>query len=268
MSSVISTAFDQAPPETGATGTHAGRTQDGMNGPAAPLYIICSPRRSVGKTLLARLLTEFHLIDGRPVEAFDLADEELQLADYLPQCTTIAAIGDTSDQMALFDRLLADDEVTKVVDLSHRTFKDFFIIAQQIGLFAEARSQGIEPVILFLIDADPKTAKAYAILRRWFAEASLLPIRNGIVARRIPYCEDFPNESAIPVSVEIPILTSSLKALIDQRSFSFAKFWRTTPGRLPERMDDDLRAWMKRVFLQFREIDLCLMCGEILSALE
>jgi hypothetical protein len=262
MSSVMSIGIDRDAPATPAARSH-----DGINGAAAPLYIVCSPRRSVGKTLLARLLTEFHVIDGRAVDAFDLADEELQLADYLPQCTTIAAIDDTRDQMAFFDRLLVDDQAAKVVDLSHRTFKDFFIIAQQIELFAEARRRGIEPVILFLIDADPKTAKAYAILRRWFAEASLLPIRNGIVARRIPYCQDFPNESAIPVLVEIPALSPSLKALVDQRSFSFAQFWRSTPGRLPERMDDDLRAWMKRAFLQFREIDLCLMCGEILSAL-
>jgi hypothetical protein len=45
--------------------------------------------------LLARLLTEFYIIDGRPVAAFDLADEEPQLADYLPRCTTIADISDT-----------------------------------------------------------------------------------------------------------------------------------------------------------------------------
>jgi hypothetical protein len=260
------TGFGPAPLETGAA--PASRASNGTNGTVAPLYIICSPRRGVGKTLLARALIEFYVIDGRPVEAFDLADEELQLADYLPDRTTLAAIDDTQDQMAFFDRLLDDGEAAKVVDLSHRTFKDFFIIAQQIGLFAEARRRGIEPVILFLIDADPKTAKAYAILRRWFADASLLPIRNRIVARRLPYFEDFPNESAIPVSVEIPNLAPSLKALTDQRSFCFAQFWRTTPGRLPDRMDDDLRAWMKRVFLQFREIELCLMCADILSALE
>jgi hypothetical protein len=270
MSSVTFAGFEQASAETSTAPAKRARGDDTRNAATrntTPLYIVCSPRRNVGKTLLARMLTEFYAIDGRAVECFDLADEEPQLNDYLPACTTVADIGNTSGQMALFDRLL-DGGGTKVVDLSHRTFKDFFIIAQQIALFEEARSHGIEPVIMFLIDPDPKTAKAYAIVNRWFADASLLPIRNQAVARRIPYCEDFPNQSAIPVSVEIPVLGASLKAVVDERSFSFAQFWRATPVRLPERLDDELRAWMKKVFLQFREIELCLMCGDVLSALE
>ena len=54
-----------------------------------PLYIVCSPFRGVGKTLIARLLAEFHQIEDRPVAAFDLADEGPQLADYLPRLATV-----------------------------------------------------------------------------------------------------------------------------------------------------------------------------------
>jgi hypothetical protein len=36
---------------------------------------------------------------------------------------------------------------------------------------------------------------------------------------------------------------------------------------LPERLDDELRAWMKRVFLQIREIELCVMRREVISTL-
>jgi hypothetical protein len=63
-------AAHQAPVETGSI-----PVRDGNNRKTTPLYVICSPQRSVGKTLLARLLAEFYLIDGRPVAAFDLADE-------------------------------------------------------------------------------------------------------------------------------------------------------------------------------------------------
>src|SRR6202166_3327339 len=97
------TATRQAPAEMGAD-----RTRDGANRRSTPLYIICSPQRGVGKTLLARLLTEFYLVDARPVAAFDLADEGPQLADFLPGCTTIADIGDAPGQMALFDQIIAD----------------------------------------------------------------------------------------------------------------------------------------------------------------
>ena len=202
------TATFQSPAESGA-----GQTRDGASRRSTPLYVICSPQRGVGKTLLARLLTEFYLIDARPVVAFDLADEGPQLADYLPRCTTIADISDAPGQMALFDQIIADRQATKIIDLSHRTFKDFFTIAEKIGFFEEARRQAIEPLILFMIDPGPKSAKAYAILRRWFAEASLLPVRNQLVAKGIPYCAAFPNESAVSVSLEIPVLGASLIGL-------------------------------------------------------
>ena len=253
----------ETPVQTGSI-----RARDGASRRTTPLYVICSPQRCVGKTLLARLLAEFYLIDGRPVAAFDLADEGPQLADFLPRCTTIADISDAPGQMALFDQIIADRQATKIIDLSHRTFKDFFTIAEKIGFFEEARRQGIEPLILFMIDPGPKSAKAYTILRRWCSEASLLPVRNQIVAKGIPYCAVFPNESSVSVSLEMPVLGSSLKPLVDQQTFSFAQFWRTTPISLPARLDDELRAWIKRIFLQFREIELWLICEEILSSLK
>src|SRR5450631_1927838 len=182
------TATGQALAETGSI-----RTRDGASRRTTPLYVICSPQRCVGKTLLARLLAEFYLIEGRPVAAFDLADEGPQLADYLPHCTTIADISDAPGQMALFDQILADRQAMKIIDLSHRSFKDFFTIADRIGFFEEARRQAIEPLLLFMIDPGPKSAKAYTILGRWFAEASLLPVRNQLVAKGIPYSAAFPN---------------------------------------------------------------------------
>src|SRR5580704_843144 len=256
-------AARQAPVETETI-----RGREGAGRKTTPLYVICSPQRSVGKTLLARLLAEFYLIDGRPLAAFDLADEGPQLADYLPHCTTIADISDAPGQMALFDRIIADRRATKIIDLSHRTFKDFFTIAEKIEFFAEARRQGIEPLILFMIDPGPKSAKAYSILRRWCAAAALLPVRNQLVARGIPYATSFPNGSTVNVSLEIPLLGSALKPLVEQPSFSFTDFWRTTPVSLPVRLDDELRAWIKRIFLQFREIELWLMCEDILSSLK
>jgi hypothetical protein len=252
-----------APVQTGST-----RASVGTSRKTTPLYVICSPRRCVGKTLLARLLTEFYQIRGLPVAAFDLADEGPQLLDYLPDCTTIADITDARGQMALFDQIVADRKAVKIIDLSHRMFKDFFTIAEKIGFFEEARRQALEPLILFMIDPGPKSAQAYAILGRWFAEASLLPVRNQLVAKGIPHAAAFPNDSTVNVSLEIPLLSSSLKTLIDQQTFSFSQFWKTNPVWLPARLDDELRNWIKRIFLQFREIELWLMCEEILSSLK
>src|SRR3979411_624964 len=100
----------QVPEGTGSA--HA--RQDGAGRRTTALYVVCSPKRGVGKTLLARLLAEFYLIDGRPVAAFDLADEEPQLADYLPHCTTISDISDALGQMARFDQIIAERQATNI----------------------------------------------------------------------------------------------------------------------------------------------------------
>jgi hypothetical protein len=232
-----------------------------MSGKTTPLYVVCSPRRSSGKTLLSRLLTEFYVLGDRPVAAFDLCDEGPQLADYLPQFTTIADINDIRDQMAFFERLIAEDEGAKIIDVSHRIFKNFFTTVQKIGFFQEARRHSIEPLLLFVIDPDPKSPQIYATIRRWFPEASLLPVRKmtqtAISTRDTP-----PKARATPASLEVPLLSFSLRALIDRQDFSFSEFWRATPANLPDALDDELLDWVACAFFQFGDIELSLGCED------
>lgn len=130
-----------------------------MSGKTTPLYVVCSTRRRGGKTLVSRLLTEFYVLGDRPVAAFDLCDEGPQLADYLPKFTTIADINDIRGQMAFFERLIAEDGGAKIIDLSHRIFKNFFTTVQKIGFFEEAHRHSIAPLILFVLDMHPKSPK-------------------------------------------------------------------------------------------------------------
>ena len=202
------------------------RAHRGMTGRTTPLYVVCSPCRGVGKTLLSRLLIEFHAIDDRPVAAFDLADEGPQLADFLPQFTTVVDLGDTQGQMALFDRLIADQDAAKIIDLSHRTFLKFFEVVQTIDFFEEARRCSIEPLILFVIAPDPKSAQAYSMLRHRFTAASLMPVRNQTADNSVSNARRVSNASMVPALLDIPILGCSLKALADRQTFSFSQFWR------------------------------------------
>ena len=227
-----------------------------MTDKATPLYVVCSPYRCVGKTLVSRLLAEFYVLDARPVAAYDLADEGPQLANYLPQFTTVADIGDIFGQMAFFERLIADNEGANIIDLSHRMFQNFFTVVEKIEFFEEARRRTIEPLILFIADPDPKSLQTYASLRRRFAEASLLPVRNRTEPIAIPDGHDCPD--APPTSLEIPLLGFSLRALIDREAFSFCEFWRATPAGLNDALDDELLDWVEGIFFQFRKLELML----------
>lgn len=236
------------------------KTDHKMSGKITPLYVVCSPRRCGGKTLVSRLLTEFYVLDDCPVTAFDLSDEGPQLADYLPQFTTIADINDIRGQVAFLERLIAENEGAKIIDVSHRAFKKFFMILQKIRLFEEARLHSIEPLILFIADADSKSSEAYASLRRRFTEASLLPVRNMADTSAISLCDTPSTVLMAPAALEVPLLRFSLRALVDRQHFSFAEFWRSKPENLPNSLDDQLRNWVECVFVQFRAVERVLGC--------
>ncbi len=222
-----------------------------------PLYVVCSLRRCIGKTLVSRLLTEFYVVDYRPVAAFGRADEGPQLVDYLPDTTSIVDIGDIRGQMAFFDRLITDNHCAKIIDIGHRAFKNFFTIAREIRFFEEACQHSIEPLILFIGDSDPQSAKTYTMLRHQFSGASsLLPVRNQIDASPIGHRDAIREPNMAPASLDIPFLNLSLRALVEQRSFSFSGFWRAPPSDLPASVDDELSTWVELVFYQFRNLGL------------
>ena len=225
-----------------------------------PLYVVCSPRTRVGKTLVSRLLTEFYLVDNRNVVAFDLADEGPRLVDYLPEITTVVDIRDIGDQVAFFDQLITDTSVAKIIDLSHRAFDNFFAVVRKIRFFEEALNHSIDPLILYIVDPqDLNSAETYAMLREQFsAVASLLPVRNQGEASVDPDRDALPNDNIAPAWLDIPLLNVSLKARVAQQSFSFSRFWRAPPSDLPISLDEALADWVERIFSQFRKIELAL----------
>jgi len=246
------------------------RPEPSHRGGPAPIYVVCSPNRQVGKTMLARLLTQHYLADARPVAAFDLADEGPGLADFLTRHVTIPNIRDTRGQVRFFDGLIETGHVPKVIDLSHREFANFFTIVDKIGLFEEARRRSIEPLILFLIDPSPVAVKAYGLLRRRFPGTSLLPVRNLTVAKGVPYGAAFPHASTLVVSLEIAVLGPAARAIVERETFSFLDLGdEDSPhSDMSARTRAELETFFRRARFQFREIELSLIREQILTALQ
>ena len=108
-----------------------------------PVYIICSPRPQVGKTLLARLLSEFLLLKNGEVVSFDINLKEPSLLEYLPRITETADVIDTYGKMQLMDRLIVNDSIAKVVELGFHAFDEFFTMMKEIGFIKEAARRGV-----------------------------------------------------------------------------------------------------------------------------
>ena len=131
---------------------------------ATPVYIICSLRPLVGKTLIARLLSEFLLLKNGTVAAFDINLKEPSLLEYLPDITEAAEIDDTFGKMALMDRLIINDGIAKVIDLGFHAFDEFFKMTEEIGFLKEAARRGVSPIVLFIGDTDRVSARGYPCL--------------------------------------------------------------------------------------------------------
>src|SRR6195256_2653796 len=148
-----------------------------------PVYIICSPRPLVGKTLIARLLSEFLLLKNGNVVSFDINLKEPSLLEYLPKITETAEVDDTFGKMQLMDRLIVNDSIAKVIDLGFHAFDEFFKMADEIGFMKEAARGGVAPIILFVGDTDRASARGYEMLRQQIPAASLVAIDNEYVVR-------------------------------------------------------------------------------------
>src|SRR3954451_18682605 len=103
-----------------------------------PVYIICSPRPLVGKTLIARLLSEFLLLKNGTVISFDINLKEPSLLEYLPRTTETAVVMHLFGKMQLMDRLILNDSVANVIDLVFHALVEFFKMTDEIGFMKEA----------------------------------------------------------------------------------------------------------------------------------
>ena len=230
----------------------------------------CARRaRGVGKTLVARFLTEYHVADGRTVAAYDLSDESPQLTDYLPHHAAAADIADIRGQMALFDGLIAGDEMPKVIDVGHRAFWRFFAIVHRIGFFEEARGRGIEPVILFIADADPRTEKARTLLRCSFPDTPLLPVRK-LAARAAATTRPIHRRAASRRRSTSPSCRRRCATSSIARA-SRSPISRSAPpaiGRLSMKARDELLIFIRRIHAQLREIELGLANEQAFAGLQ
>jgi hypothetical protein len=217
--------------------------------PHTPVYIICSPRPLVGKTLIARLLSEFLLLKNGDVVSFDINLKEPSLLEYLPRITETADVIDTYGKMQLMDRVIVDDGIAKVIDLGFHAFDEFFKMTEEIGFMKEAARRRVAPIILFVADTDRVSARAYPMLQQQIPASALVTIDNEFTVRG-----ELPPAFARGRVLRIAALPVFLKTYIDRLTFSFTNYLRNEKDSSTE-----LHQWIRRNYLSFRELELNLI---------
>jgi hypothetical protein len=227
--------------------------------------IIASRRPRVGKTLVARLLTDFHLYEGRSVAAFDLNFGNGTLAQFLPEHATSSEIGDVKGQMALFDRLIADDGINKVVDVGCASFETFVALASQLDLAKEAQSYGVAMVVLYLMTPDSTSIETYRSLRNRLPQAVLTPVHNEIFGAA-HYLNKYAPIGSGTVVMRLPSLASKARKVIERPPFSFADS--ACVASLEAETNAELQHFLQRMHREFRELCLRSMLIDLKSSIQ
>jgi hypothetical protein len=214
-----------------------------------PVYIICSPRPLVGKTLVARLLSEFLLLKNGQITAFDVNLKEPSLLDFLPDVTETAEVDDTVGKMALMDRLIIHDGIPKVIDLGFHAFDEFFKMTEEIGFVKEAVRRDVAPVVLFVGDTDRVSARSYPVLQRQIPPSALVTVDNEYIVRG-----ELPEAFSRGKILRIAALPNFLKTYVDRLSFSFTDYLRHEKDTSTE-----LHQWIRRNYFSFRELEMSLI---------
>ncbi|MGA9894028.1 MAG: hypothetical protein WBQ55_17140 [Xanthobacteraceae bacterium] len=226
-----------------------------------PLYIVASQHPRVGKTLVARLLIEYFRLSGRPIVGYDLDPREPALAAHFLSRVWPVDIADTQGQMALFDRLVADNWRTTVLDIGYGLCEQFFQVMPEIGFEQEAARRGIVPIVLFITDSAPTTVRRYGELRARLPRTMFVPVDNEATSFMfIP--NDFPPTRPECGAIRIPRLSPIVRGVIDRPGFSFAGYLGKRPGGPTE-----VHTWIDTIFSEFRELELRLLIGELESPL-
>lgn len=236
--------------------------------------IVASPRPKVGKTLLARLITDyFRGLGQRPV-TFDTDTYEPKLASFFPGRAKVIDLDKVPGQMALFDRLSLPSAETRVVDLTHRHFEKFFDLVRAMDFAAEARSHDVVPAILYIAGGDPQSYERGLRLMREFSDYAFVLVENlflGEVEVTTRVGEAYQTFQDHEPHMVMPSLEPFFAGMIDNTTLSLAEFMRERPAsvatqRLPLAFlsleaRDAVRDWVGTAFSEIARVSGMLKGG-------
>jgi hypothetical protein len=220
------------------------------------VFVACSPHPRTGVSTTARLLTDFRLSRHAPVEGFDTDPHASRYAELFPTLVRAVDAAEIKGQISLFDRLLINDEVPKIIDVWTRSYDRFFATVREIGFIEEAHRNGVEPVILFHVDPSQACLARALALRAAWTDVPMVVVHNegasplGENAHEIlahyPASRKFviaPLDAAVARSLEAPGL-------------SLSGFLAAPPPDMSIVIRAALKAWLAPIFTQFRSFEL------------
>ncbi len=117
-----------------------------------------------------------------------------------------------------------------------------------------------------MLTPEPAAIDRYRMLRERFPHVTLTPAHNelfGILHQR----ETHPLLQSGTTVLRLPVLTPAVRRYIETPPFSFAEALRADSGILPVAAHAELQHWLRRVHLEFRELDLRVLLADLSASI-
>lgn len=210
------------------------------------VHIVCSDQHRNGKTLLARLLVDYLLLDNRDPFIVDTDAPDGPLRNFFPGRTTLADFAAIKGQMKLFDTILAAPGRDYVIDLPARHTENFFHTARDLDFFAACKEQGFRIFVFYMVDNTFTSLKAAQTLQRDKSIDLFVAVRNGQVGSTWPEDDG---------ALTLPFLPAPVASAIANRRFSLREFVQGDPQGLDSAMVLQLQNFMLEVLNSFHNLE-------------
>jgi hypothetical protein len=216
---------------------------------APVIFIVCSIRPRSGKTLLARVLVDYLLLDGQDPFVIDAGgDNGHPLRPFFPGRTAAVDYSQTLGRMKIFDTIMAGPGRDYVIDLASSATVSFFQFAKELDFMKEARNAGFRVVVLCFGADAPGSVSA---LHREAAADLFVTVANDHRRSGKP-------EAIGDTAIEIPRLDELTEDTIAPRRVSLRAFLLGDESIVPESSRPRLKAYLYEVITALRDVELAL----------
>jgi hypothetical protein len=183
--------------------------------PPPTIFVVASDEHRNGKTLLARCVADYLMLDRRDPFLLDTDAPDGTLRNYFPGRTQLLNFAKVQGQIKVFDAILASPGRDYVIDLTAKHTTDFLTAVRELGFFREAKALGFRIIVLFIVD-QTDASRALAVDLGKSPDIDLLvPVVSEFVGSKWPLEKE---------AFTIPVLGHDAWLAIAHKRFSFRAF--------------------------------------------
>lgn len=219
--------------------------------PPPGVFIVCSDQHRNGKTLLARVLVDYLLLEERDPFVIDLSHPEGALRSYFPGRTAMVDFGHVSGQIKAFDTIIKAPGRDYVIDIPAQHLPKFCATVADLQFRQEIRKSGFRLIVFFIIDKGEESLKSATHVEDILAPDLFIPVRNEVVGSALP-------RRFGGLTLTMPALEPEVLEIVNARRFSFRTFLLGEEQAVPLRVRPNLKTFLHSVISGFRDMEPAL----------